>query len=166
MWFGHLIVALILASFYDFEPEIVLICMIFSLLPNIDTIFIRLHIANEAFHCGPTHSIFFAIIFGLIVFLISKRKEYGNLAFLCYLFHCIGDLPTDRGVMLLYPISTKRFSLNLWKDTGFWGLSSIKGYYAQKWALIIEGILLFLLVVICVIKYRDKIKRKLYNLLR
>jgi len=40
---------------------------------------------------------------------------------------------------LLLPFSQRRFSLNLWKNTGYWGRAMYVGYYRQPWAWILEG---------------------------
>ena len=61
------------------------------------------------------------------------------LALASILAHVAADLPTDTGIPLLLPFSPRRFSLNLWKNTGYWGWSMFAGYYAQPWAWILEG---------------------------
>lgn len=43
------------------------------------------------------------------------------------------------GLPLLLPFSRRCFSLNLWKNTGYWGRAMYAGYYRQPWAWILEG---------------------------
>jgi hypothetical protein len=43
-----------------------------------------------------------------------------------------GDLPCTIGLQLFWPISKKKFTISLWKETGFWGWETIKGSYKQK----------------------------------
>src|SRR6266702_1888532 len=40
---------------------------------------------------------------------------------------------------LLLPFNRRRFTLNLWKNTGYWGRAMYAGYYRQPWAWILEG---------------------------
>jgi len=51
----------------------------------------------------------------------------------------VADLPTDTGLPLLLPFSRRRWSLNLWKNTGYWGRAMYVGYYRQPWAWILES---------------------------
>lgn len=150
MWFGHILTGLVVSSLFNFDARIILLCLFFSWLPNIDAIFVKMRFAKKGFHDGPTHSITFSIIFGLIASFFSL--EYGTIAFLCYFLHLLCDLPTDTGISIFYPLTKKRYSLNLWKETGFWGNKSILGYYKQKWAKILEGLVIIILILIIAIK--------------
>jgi hypothetical protein len=38
-----------------------------------------------------------------------------------------------------HTFSRRRFSLNLWKNTGYWGRSMYAGFYSHPWAWILEG---------------------------
>src|SRR6266699_2075037 len=63
----------------------------------------------------------------------------GGLALASIVAHVLADLPTDTGLPLLLPLSRRRFSLNLWKNTGYWGRAMYVGYYRQPWAWILES---------------------------
>ena len=63
----------------------------------------------------------------------------GGLALASVVAHVLADLPTDTGLPLLPPLSRRRFSLNLWRNTGYWGRAMYVGYYRQPWAWILEG---------------------------
>ncbi len=52
-------------------------------------------------------------------------------------FHC--DMPSSVGIPLFLPFSKKRFTFNLWADTGYFGWVSFKGTYEQAWTWILEG---------------------------
>src|SRR6266550_1292591 len=43
------------------------------------------------------------------------------------------------GALAVGLFSRRRFSLNLWKNTGYWGRAMYVGYYRQPWAWILEG---------------------------
>ncbi len=151
MWFGHLIVGLIIAVPFGFDAVAIALGLFFSWLPNVDALIARAGIRRNEFHDGPTHSIAFAIIIGGIVSLVSPI--YGLIAFLGCFLHCLSDMPTNSGVPLFYPLSKKRITLNLWSETGFWGIQSIRGYYSQKWAKLSELFVVILLLILLVEKF-------------
>jgi membrane-bound metal-dependent hydrolase YbcI (DUF457 family) len=146
MWFGHLISGLIISIPFGFDTFTILASIFFSWLPNIDVFFVKLGFLEKNFHGGPTHSFLFSTVVGLIVGTFSLK--FGAIAFSCILLHCLCDLPTDAGINFFYPFK-KNVSLNLWKETGYWGLKSIDDYYKQKWAKILE----LLIAVIFIILY-------------
>src|ERR1051325_6070304 len=43
------------------------------------------------------------------------------------------------GAVAVLLFSGRRFSLNLWKNTGYWGRAMYAGYYRQPWAWILES---------------------------
>jgi len=147
MWLGHLVAGLIVSVPFGFDPITIFASMLFSWLPNFDAILVKLGLFKKDFHDGPTHSLIFSVIIGLIVGFFSLK--YGIIAFLCCFVHCLCDIPTDSGIGFFYPFKKQKVSLNLWKETGFWGLKSVIGYYKQKWAKILE----LLLVVVFIVLY-------------
>lgn len=146
MWFGHIVAGLIVAVLFGFDLTVIALAVFFSWLPNIDAFFVKLGFQTKEFHDGPTHSLGFAAVIGMLAGLIDP--VYGLIAFLAIILHCLSDMPTDAGILFFYPLSKKNVSLNLWKETGFWGFSSIKGYYAQKWAIISESLSVIILIVL------------------
>jgi len=55
------------------------------------------------------------------------------------ILHLLCDLPSSVGLPLLLPFSQKRYTLNLWADTGYSGWDTVKGSYQQSWPWILEG---------------------------
>jgi len=51
----------------------------------------------------------------------AVRPLARGLALASIVAHVLADLPTDTGLRLLLPFSRRRLSLNLWKNTGYWG---------------------------------------------
>jgi hypothetical protein len=43
------------------------------------------------------------------------------------------------GLPLLWPFTRKKFSLRLFKDTGWWGKDMFIGYYKQPMSWVLEG---------------------------
>ena len=89
---------------------------IFSLLPDVDLLIPGLR------HMGPTHSLFFAIMFFLPIFIYYRGKILPY--FLAYLSHTVlGDLFTNRSVMFLWPFSSRFFRIplpfNVWYKKTF-----------------------------------------------
>jgi len=144
MWFGHLIAGLVVAVPFGFDPVTILASLFFSWLPNFDAILVKLHFFKKDFHDGPTHSLIFSILVGLIVGISSLK--YGLVAFLCCFLHCMCDIPTNTGISFFFPFKKGKVGVDLWKETGFWGLKSVIGYYKQKWAKILELLLVMIFI--------------------
>ncbi|MGH7674991.1 MAG: metal-dependent hydrolase [Gemmatimonadales bacterium] len=137
MQFGHIGIALAIASL-DPRPETFLVVGAAQFLPNADSLVIRAGWAKPEFHGTWSHSLLFCLATGAVASLLFGPL-LGALALASIVAHVAADLPTDTGIPLLLPFSRRRFSLNLWKNTGYWGRSMYAGYYRQPWAWILEG---------------------------
>jgi membrane-bound metal-dependent hydrolase YbcI (DUF457 family) len=89
----------------------------------VDQLIVDTGLVKKEFHDAELHTPLFAFGVAAIVALFSWR--YALLALICIGTHLLMDLPTDTGLMLLYPFSRRRFTLNLWKNTGGWGLQRL-----------------------------------------
>lgn len=132
MWLAHVAVGLSIASYTDSVQGMVL-ANAFHHLPSVDQLIVDTGLAKKEFHDAELHTPFFALGVAAVAALFSWK--YALLALICIGTHLLMDLPTNTGLMLLYPFSRRRFTLNLWKDTGGWGF---KGFYQQKWAIALE----------------------------
>jgi membrane-bound metal-dependent hydrolase YbcI (DUF457 family) len=137
MQFGHLGIALLIASL-DPRPEVFAIVGAAQFLPNADSLVIRAGWAKPEFHGTWSHSLVFCIGVMLLA-IIAFGPWLGCLAGLSLAAHVVADMPTDTGIPLLLPFSRRRFSLNLWTNSGYWGRAMYTGYYRQPWAWILEG---------------------------
>ena len=137
MQFGHLGIALAIASL-DPRPETFAVVGAAQLLPNADSLVIRAGWAKPDFHGTWSHTLAFCGIVGAVAAALFG-PWLGGLALASVVAHVAADLPTDSGIPLLLPFSRRRFSLNLWKNTGYWGRAMYAGYYRQPWAWILEG---------------------------
>jgi membrane-bound metal-dependent hydrolase YbcI (DUF457 family) len=144
MQFGHVGIALAIASL-DPRPETFLVVGAAQFLPNADSLVIRAGWARPEFHGTWSHSALFCLAVGALAALLFG-PVLGALALASIVAHVAADLPTDTGIPLLLPFSRRRFSLNLWKNTGYWGRSMYAGYYRQPWAWILEGAVLAVVV--------------------
>src|SRR6266705_3580062 len=140
MQFGHLGIALSIASL-DPRPETFLVVGAAQFLPNADSLIIRAGWARPDFHGTWSHSLLFSSAVGALAVALFG-PWLGGLALASIVAHVLADLPTDTGLPLLLPFSRRRFSLNLWKNTGYWGRAMYVGYYRQPWACILDGALL------------------------
>ena len=132
MWLAHIAAGLSIASYTDgLEPFV--LANAFHHLPSVDQLIVDTGLAKREFHDAELHTPFFA--FGVAAITALFSWKYALLALICIGAHLLMDLPTDTGLMLLYPFSRRRFTLNLWKNTGGWGL---KSFYQQKWATALE----------------------------
>jgi membrane-bound metal-dependent hydrolase YbcI (DUF457 family) len=61
------------------------------------------------------------------------------LSIVSLLLHFLADMPSSVGLPLLLPLSRRRFTLNLWADTGHSGWIALKGTYVQAWTWLLEG---------------------------
>jgi membrane-bound metal-dependent hydrolase YbcI (DUF457 family) len=137
MQLGHLGIALAIASL-DPRPETFAVVAAAQFLPNADSLVIRAGLAPSEFHGTWSHSLAFCAAVGALAALLFG-PWLGGLAFASIVAHVVADLPTDTGIPLLLPFSRRRFSLNLWKNSGYWGREMYAGYYRQPWPWILEG---------------------------
>ena len=132
MWLAHIAVGLSIAS-YTNNIELFALANAFHHLPSVDQLIVDTGLVKKEFHDAELHTPFFALGVAAVAALFSWK--YALLALACIGAHLLMDLPTDTGLMLLYPFSRRRFTFNLWENTGGWGL---KGFYQQKWAIVLE----------------------------
>ena len=95
-------------------------------------------IENGGFHCTVTHSIFFAFVVSLLIALFSVH--YAAFASVSILAHYAADIGSTVGLPLLWPFTRKKFTLSLFRDTGWWGKQMLIGYYKQPMSWVLEGI--------------------------
>jgi len=105
---------------------------------------IKAGLAKDDFHCSITHTFLFAFVVSGIVLIFSMR--YGIITLVNLVIHMMADLPSDTGQALFWPFWKKKFTIALWKDTGFWGRDAIIGSYKQKWPWILESALLLFFI--------------------
>jgi membrane-bound metal-dependent hydrolase YbcI (DUF457 family) len=137
MQFGHIGIALAVASL-DPRPETFAVVGVTQFLPNSDSLVVRSGLARPEFHGTWSHSLVFCLLVGIAATLLFG-PHLGWLALLSIVCHVVADMPTDTGIPLLLPFSRRRFSFNLWKNTGYWGTSMYAGFYRHPWAWILEG---------------------------
>lgn len=137
MQLGHLGIALAIASL-DPRPETFAVVGAAQFLPNADSLLVRAGWARPEVHGTWSHSLLFALAVGAAA-TVLLGPWLGSLGLLSIVAHIVADLPTDTGIPLLLPFSRRRFSFNLWTNTGYWGRAMYAGYYSQPWAWILEG---------------------------
>lgn len=130
--------------------KVTLLAIICSVLPDADVLAFRFNIPYEHMfgHRGFTHSIFFSILFGLLVaFIFHKRSrfKYGLIYILCTLSHAGLDAMTTggRGVAILAPFSEERFFLpwrfikvspmSIKRFISEWGVEVLKSEFIYIW---------------------------------
>jgi len=153
MQLGHVAVAFAISSYAPeitggsieaFSAEAIAVSFIAHWLPNLDVIPIWLKIVKDSFHCTWSHSLLFVLAVTLILMLFNPA--WAMLAAVSMLIHFLADMPSSVGLPLLMPWR-KRFTLNLWADTGHSGWFAFRSTYEQAWTWLLEGgAFLFLLV--------------------
>ncbi len=88
------------------------------------------------FHCTVTHSVLFAVVVSALVALFSPH--YAAFALVAILAHYAADIGSTVGLPLLWPFTRKKYSLRLFKDSGWWGREMLIGYYRQPMAWVLE----------------------------
>jgi membrane-bound metal-dependent hydrolase YbcI (DUF457 family) len=136
MQLGHLPLALAIAS-YDWNPRTAVFCLGMHFLPNADSLVVKAGWAKPSFHCTVTHSFLFAFVLSGIVYLISPHLAPFALAAL--VTHYFADIGSTVGLPLLWPITKERYTIALFRDTGYWGWEMYTGYYRQPMAWVLEG---------------------------
>jgi inner membrane protein len=114
----------------------------------------------KGWHRGFTHSIFFALIFTLVLMILFGKKRFREtLAFgLAYSSHCILDFATTKkgnGLEFLFPFSTDRFGLR------WFGLSEIPSRLSMIEILNTIGLelLIFAPILVFVLRLRTFVKK-------
>jgi len=133
---GHFAVSLAIATYFDWNLPTALYSVGIHWLPNADALAIKVGWAKDDFHCSITHTFLFTFALSGLIFIFSRY--YGLLTLINLIAHMAADLPSTVGQQLFWPISKKKFTIALWKDTGFWGWETIKGSYKQKWPWILD----------------------------
>jgi membrane-bound metal-dependent hydrolase YbcI (DUF457 family) len=136
MQVGHVPLALAIAT-YDWSPETAAFVLGMHFLPNADSLVVRAGLAKPEFHCTVTHSIVFALAVSGLVALFSTH--YAVFALVAILAHYAADIGSTVGLPLLWPFSKRKFTLALFKDTGYWGREMYLGYYRQPMSWVLEG---------------------------
>ena len=145
MQVGHVAVAFVVSSFAPeltggriavFSLESIIVSFVAHWLPNFDVIPIWLKIAKDSFHCTWSHSLLFVAAVGLI--LLPINVGWASLAVASLIIHLMADMPSSVGLPILMPWR-KRFTVNLWADTGHSGWVAFKGTYMQAWTWLLEG---------------------------
>ncbi len=145
MQLGHVAVALAVSSYAPeltggrieaFSAEAIIVSFVAHWLPNLDVIPIWLKIAKDSFHCTWSHSLIFAAVVALI--LAPINVGWATLGLASLIIHFLADMPSSVGLPLLMPWK-RRFTINLWADTGHSGWVAFKGTYMQAWTWLLEG---------------------------
>lgn len=144
MQVGHVAVSLAIATYFNWNVPTALYSVVIHWLPNADALVIKAGWAKDDFHCSITHTFLFAITLSGLIYIFSPY--YGMLTFINLIVHMLADLPSDIGQRLFWPLSKRKFTLALWKDTGYWGWETIKGSYRQKWPWILESAVFLFLI--------------------
>jgi len=146
MQVGHVAVAFVISSFAPeltggrmgaFSPESIGVAFAAHWLPNLDVVPIWLGIARKSFHCTWSHSLAFVALVGLLIWPFDTG--WALLATVSLGLHLLADMPSSVGLPLFLPFSRRRFTLNLWADTGYGGWLTFKGTYQQAWTWVLEG---------------------------
>lgn len=167
--FSHAVASLAIGSVHPAKErpwKFWLLGMLCSIIPDADVIGFRL-IAYDSFwgHRGFTHSLSFALVFGLIITLIFYRKTpllskqwWGLCLFfvICTASHGILDAFTTggMGVAFFAPIENKRyFAPDIWRKVRVspigaraffseWGMRTMKSEFLWIW--LPSGVVIFL----------------------
>ena len=136
MQLGHVPLALSVAS-YDWSPRMAVFCLIMHFSPNLDSLVVKAGLAKPEFHGTVTHSLLWAFLVTGIVYAINPH--YAPFTFAALITHYLADIGSTVGLPLLWPFSKKRYTLALFKDTGYWGWQMYTGYYKQPMSWVLEG---------------------------
>ena len=142
----------------DALPGLLLVTAVFSLLPDVDSVGGFLMGDFGQFHNNATHSLV-AALFAALAFaglMWRRRRQFAYwfaIAFISYGLHLLMDMATiGRGIMLFWPFTEARY---LAPVTLFYGLHWSVGWISIRhlWTVLTE--LVFTLIVILILQYRD-----------
>jgi membrane-bound metal-dependent hydrolase YbcI (DUF457 family) len=124
------------------NPNVPLL-MVLSILPDVDIIFDLL--VNTEIHRGPTHSIFFAVLLFVPIFLIYRKRAVPY--FLALISHSLlGDFFIGGQLQLFWPFSNKSYGVT---QIGSYNLS------IDSTANIVVEVTLFVAAMLTLYKNRD-----------
>ncbi|MCK5149676.1 metal-dependent hydrolase [Candidatus Pacearchaeota archaeon] len=105
-------VSLLLMNYFDFSYVFVLGILIATFIPDLDSYnskfgkrFISRVLTSFSKHRGIMHSLFFALIFGGILFWLTG--EFGLGFFIGYFLHLVVDCFTKQGIKMFWPFEFK-----------------------------------------------------------
>ena len=122
--FGHAFIAIALGKSFSRKQrtwKLIILAIVCAIIPDVDVISFQFGISYGSFwgHRGFTHSLFFALLFGVLVSFLFYRKQFltkkGILLilffFLCTASHSILDAMTTGGygVAFFSPLSDTRY---------------------------------------------------------
>jgi membrane-bound metal-dependent hydrolase YbcI (DUF457 family) len=65
--------------------------------------------------------------------------HYAAFAFVAIVTHYLADIGSTVGLPLFWPFTRKKFTLALFRDTGWWGKDMLIRYYRQPMSWVLEG---------------------------
>jgi membrane-bound metal-dependent hydrolase YbcI (DUF457 family) len=158
MQVGHVAVAATIASYAPqistlaggpsmrpFSVEALAVAFVTHWLPNFDVVPIKLGWAKDSFHCTWSHTFVFVALVSLLLWPINAT--WALMGLISLVVHFLADMGSSVGLPLLMPLTNKRFTLNLWADTGHSGWFTFVGSYQQSWTWVLEGGMFVVLLV-------------------
>ncbi|MFQ6082568.1 MAG: metal-dependent hydrolase [Candidatus Aminicenantia bacterium] len=164
---GHSILSLTIAFVFTpkhkFNLKFLIFIFFLGILPDLDLfpILIMGITRGGAYHQLYTHNLFFTLLIGSSIYLLTKNKIWGLLSFGIVLLHLLADiLVTDFkppvGVPLFYPLWKKTFSLGL-----FPGITKESWHSLFSWAnLKAVAIEIFVFLPLLIVSIISRKKRK------
>lgn len=134
-------------------PLILLVTLVFSILPDFDTVAGILAGDIGRYHNQGTHSLVVGLLVALLFAVLLARgrmhafKAWFPPLLLSYELHVLMDVVTlgERGVMLLWPLSSARFDVPF---TLFYGVRWSQGIFAWQHLVTLATEALFALLVL------------------
>lgn len=134
-------------------PLILLVTLVFSILPDFDTVAGILAGDIGRYHNQGTHSLVVGLLVALLFAVLLARgrmhafKAWFPPLLLSYELHVLMDVVTlgERGVMLLWPLSSARFDVPF---TLFYGVRWSEGIFAWQHLVTLATEALFALLVL------------------
>lgn len=137
-------------SLFGVLPRLLLITMVLSLLPDLDSIPGIVLGDFGRYHNSATHSFIVGFLVSLIIAAIVWLKLRKNfwiwffIPFFCYQAHVLMDMFTfGRGVMAFWPLTSMRFKSPVYL---FYGLHWSDGLFSPRHILTIITELIFVLI--------------------
>lgn len=137
---GNIFIALLIAIFFEPSVKVAFFSLLFLFIPIISS---GLSGTNKNIFFTP---FFAALIAGAVLiaqFIFSIDYPYFELSFLVLFSNTGLRVASDRGAQILYPISNRIYSLNLYRDIKKLNAEEFFAYFSQKKVIIIELSLLF-----------------------
>jgi membrane-bound metal-dependent hydrolase YbcI (DUF457 family) len=89
---------------------------------------------------GFTHSLTFGLLIAFAIWLVSKNRVYAYSFLIGHWAHALSDIGDTMGTMLLFPFTTRHFTIGTWAYAGQTGRYTDAAAYFSGFGFVWDGV--------------------------